>query len=113
MQIRNLFKDIIKDITAWAHNENSPEAEPVNYTNPFSKQKRLASSPDGHGTNVFEDMNKGMNLIIYRASGGTIVQTYERDIVSDRIKSSLYVITDKENLGEEIGMIITRENLSR
>ena len=55
----------------------------------------------------------GLDFRIYSAVGGRVVQTSHYDPNTDRNRSSLYVITDKEDLGDEIAQIITRESLSR
>lgn len=48
---------------------------------------------------------------IYRASGGTVVETEFYDIKTDRQTNSLHVIVDGQDLGTEIGKIITIESL--
>ena len=54
-----------------------------------------------------------MNFTVYNATGGKVIQIRTLDIQRDQVSSSLYVITDKEDLGEELGMIITKESLCR
>ena len=59
-----------------------------------------------------EQLNSnGMNFTVYRASGGHIVEYRVFDRKNDRHNSSLHIITDDKNLGEEIGKIITFEHL--
>ena len=53
----------------------------------------------------------GMTFTVHRANGGHIIETRIYDLVNDRADSSLYVITDGKDLGEEIGKIITYEGL--
>lgn len=53
----------------------------------------------------------GMNLKIYKASGGMVIETNIYDRRTDRNTSGLYVVTSEENLGAEISKIITMESL--
>lgn len=53
----------------------------------------------------------GMNFTVYRASGGHIIEHRVYDRKTDRTNNSLHIITDDKDLGEEIGKIITYENL--
>lgn len=53
----------------------------------------------------------GFNLRVYRANGGTVIETQAYDTVKDRHYNKLYVVTEDKDLGSEIGKIITMENL--
>jgi len=53
----------------------------------------------------------GFNLKVYKASGGTVIETSAYDRQKDRHHTGLYVITDDKDLGTEISKIITMENL--
>lgn len=53
----------------------------------------------------------GMNLTVYKANGGYIIEHRIYDRNTDRSNNSLHIITDNKDLGEEIGKIITYENL--
>jgi hypothetical protein len=55
----------------------------------------------------------GLNLIVYNATGGKIIKVQSYDKRLDRMNSSLHIITEQEDFGEELSQIITRENLSR
>lgn len=55
--------------------------------------------------------SRGMNFTVYRANGGYIVEHRVYDRKTDRHDNSLHIITDDKDLGEEIGRIITYENL--
>jgi hypothetical protein len=52
-----------------------------------------------------------MNFTVYRASGGHIIETRTYDRHKDRNNHGLHIITDDKDLGDEIGKIITYENL--
>ena len=53
----------------------------------------------------------GINLRIYSARGGTVIETNVYDRHKDSHHTNLHVITDDKNLGEELNKIITIENL--
>ena len=53
----------------------------------------------------------GFNLKVFRANGGTIIETRKYDSKRDSNSNGLYIITDDKDLGEEIGKIITMEGL--
>ena len=53
----------------------------------------------------------GFKLKVYKANGGTIVETSSYNIRKDQTNSGLYVILDTQDLGTEIGKIITIEGL--
>ena len=57
------------------------------------------------------DSDKGIRFNVYKASGGTIIETRFYDRVKDRSHNSLHVIIDGEDLGKAIGKIITMETL--
>ena len=55
--------------------------------------------------------SNGMNFTVYRANGGHVIETRTYDRHKDRNNNGLHIITDDKDLGEEIGRIITYENL--
>jgi hypothetical protein len=63
---------------------------------------------DSDGPNL---SSQGFRLNIYGASGGTIVETTKYDRKHDENRNSLHIITDDKDLGEELGKIITMEQL--
>ena len=48
---------------------------------------------------------------VFRANGGTVVQTDRYDRKSDRQYNNLHVIVEGQDLGQELGKIITYESL--
>jgi hypothetical protein len=48
---------------------------------------------------------------IFRASGGTVVQTYIYDRQRDRSNTQLHIIGHDQDIGESLGKIITMESL--
>ena len=59
------------------------------------------------------DSDKGIRFSVYKASGGTIIETRFYDRQKDRQMNSLHVITDDQDIGKEIGKIITMETLKQ
>jgi 5S rRNA maturation endonuclease (ribonuclease M5) len=57
--------------------------------------------------------NNGMRFTIYNANGGKVVQFSQYDKIKDRHYSSLYIIRDEDDMGQELSQIILREQLSR
>ena len=57
------------------------------------------------------DSDRGINFMVYKATGGTVIETRSYDQRTDRSIRGLYVIKDGDNIGDEIGKIITMEAL--
>lgn len=57
------------------------------------------------------DSEKGIRFQVYKASGGFIIETGTFDRRTDRHHTSLHIITDDKDLGNELGKIITMESL--
>ena len=55
--------------------------------------------------------SQGFRLQVYKASGGIVIETHAYDEKKDRSNIGLYVITEGQDVGYEIGKIITYENL--
>ena len=52
-----------------------------------------------------------MTLVLHPAEGGTVVEIVNYDIRTDTRDNRLYVVTADQDLGQEIGKIITYEGL--
>jgi hypothetical protein len=57
------------------------------------------------------DADGGFRINVYRARGGTVIETSLYDQIKERDHRGLFVVTDDKDLGEELGKIITMENL--
>lgn len=103
MVIKNLMKKMIR----WAFEDSGKipylEDQPVSISS-----SKYSSNPSRIGDN-----STGMNITVYSATGGQVIQFNRYDPTRDRVTGGLYVVTDQEDLGEELGLIITREQLSR
>lgn len=53
----------------------------------------------------------GLNFRVHKASGGYVIETRQYDNIKDRTNSKLYIIKDDQDLGENLGKIITMEAL--
>ncbi len=60
-----------------------------------------------------DEYNQGFNFTVFNATGGKVIRVHSIDTKTDRHVSNLYIITDKEDFGEELAQIITRDSLSR
>ena len=59
------------------------------------------------------DSDKGIRFQVYKANGGFVVETAMYDRQRDRHNNSIHIITDEQDLGREIGKIITLETLKQ
>jgi hypothetical protein len=100
MGIKQRFKHAIYNLINWARSDNvvMEQATAIGH-----------SKSQGH----LSDRNQGMNFTVYSAIGGKVIQIHTYDPTTDRSRSTLYIVTDKEDMGEELGQIITRESLTR
>jgi hypothetical protein len=55
--------------------------------------------------------SNSFRLNVYGASGGIIIETTRYDRKSDENRHSLHVVTEEQDLGEQIAKIITMEQL--
>jgi hypothetical protein len=60
---------------------------------------------------VEEPDTKCLRFKVFKASGGTVVQTDYYDQKTDRQHNTLHVIVEGQDLGKELGKIITFESL--
>lgn len=54
-----------------------------------------------------------VTLTIHQGYGGTVVETEFYDYANDRAERSLYVISENQDLGEEISRILMIERLKK
>lgn len=77
---------------AWDNAHSAPVAVPSN------------------GIRVYDGLtSNGLNMTIYQADGGKIVEFRHYDPVKDRNMNSLHVITEQEDFAERLSQIITME----
>lgn len=59
------------------------------------------------------DSEKSIRFTVSKASGGMVVETNFYDRQRDRSQFGLYIIRDDQDLGTELGKIITMESLKQ
>lgn len=107
MGIKNSFRKMVKSFIRWAVDSEPADAPyDSSYTNKVSSVKGACSSNP-------LDNSEGLNFTVFNAAGGKIIKVHSYDKRLDRSNSSLYIVTEQEDLGEEIAQIITRESLTR
>ena len=108
-----LIRQKIRQLIRWAsRDEDDYPVEVSTYSNSTKRKSSLVSNGKHSPNDIGED-NHGMHFTVFGATGGKIIQIKTFDSRTDSYRSNLHVITDGENLGEELAMIITREQLTR
>lgn len=95
-----MLKKLVRKIVSWANSDDY-----------VSKDTVVGSAV--RATNSIGDRSSGLNLTIYSAVGGRVIQTHSYNPMTDRGKTELYIIHDNEDLGEELGQILTRISLTQ
>ena len=67
---------------------------------------KLVSTRDRH-----ELEGEPLRFNIFRANGGTVVQTYVYDRQRDRSNTQLHIVGHDQDLGESLSKIVTMESL--
>lgn len=110
MGIKKVIRHIVQKFGTWVNSDDVNYAlDGLDYTN--AQSKMTAVRKDSHSHNF--DGIRGINFTVYNASGGKVIQTRTYDPRTDIGGSKLYIINDKDDLGEEIGQIITLETIAR
>ena len=55
--------------------------------------------------------SEGMRFTVFKASGGFVIETRTYDRRKDESNNKIYVVTENQDLGAELGKIITMESL--
>ena len=108
----NFIKKTIKAIIAWAVRDPSDNYERESPM-PVSYNGTLKSNSSNRQSYSLDEFNNGFNFTVFNATGGKVVRVHTYEPKTDRHISNLYIITDKEDFGEELAQIITRDSLSR
>lgn len=90
----NMFKRMIRSLVSWSLRED------------HSNDITIAESRDEPRISA-----TGIKFEVYRANGGTIVETRRYNRKNDDTVYELHVITDTQDVGQAIGQIITLEAL--
>ena len=90
----NMFKRMIKGLITWSMNERHQEDIQISER---SDEVRISAT--------------GIRFEVYRANGGTVVETRRNDRRTGDSLYELHVISGEQDIGQEIGRIITMEAL--
>jgi hypothetical protein len=90
----NMFKRMIKGLITWSMNDRHQEDIQISDR---AEEPRISTT--------------GIKFEVYRANGGTIVETRRYNRKNDDTIYELHVITDTQDVGQAIGQIITMESL--
>ena len=96
MKMKRTFKERIRD---WLFDHNTSADDHAQNFVSVDEEARLESN--------------GMRFQLYRATGGYVIEVRSYDEHKDRTITGMYVITDDNDLGEELGKIVTMECLKR
>ena len=89
----NMFKRIIRGLVTWSMNDHQEDIQ-------------ISERPDEVRISA-----TGIRFEVYRANGGTVVETRRNDRRTGDSLFELHVISSDQDIGEEIGKIITMESL--
>lgn len=92
----NMFKRIIRGLVTWSMSEN----------NHGRHQEEIAISED-----TSKISSTGIRFEVYRANGGTVIETRRNDRRTGDSVYELHVVAGDQDIGAEIGKIITLEAL--
>lgn len=86
------------------------DAEPasVNLIGRPSKSRRIESVRESDTLNT-----EPISFKMFKANGGWAIEFRQYDHKNDRVDTSLYVVSNEEELGRHISQIITMEALKR
>ena len=90
-------------IRRWLDNHESMDDAYVNSKRP---RNSIVSARDSH-----ELDGEPIRFNIFRANGGTVVQTHVYDRQKDRSFQQLHIVGHDQDLGESLGKIVTMESL--
>ena len=91
----NMFKRMIKGLVTWSMNDR--HEEDITLASDRVEEVRISAT--------------GIRFEVYRANGGTVIETRRIDRRSGDNLFELHVISGDQDIGAEIGKIITMESL--
>ena len=90
----NMLKRIIRGLVTWSMNDHNQD------------RAEIAISEDTCRISA-----TGIRFEVYRANGGTVIETRRNDRRTGDSLFELHVVAGDQDIGEEIGKIITMESL--
>ena len=112
MGIKTAFKKTMLNFIEWVVGDED-EAATIDSNQSIGRVTRKPHPMLASIGNNFDDNGDGLTLTVYSATGGKIIRVSWYDRKTDRTNSALHIITQDEDLGEELAQIITRESLTR
>ena len=88
-----MFKRMIKGLVTWSMSDHQEDIQ-------------ISERPDEVRISA-----TGIRFEVYRANGGTVIETRRNDRRTGDSLFELHVISSDQDIGEEIGKIITMESL--
>lgn len=107
-----IIRKLISKLVDWAYDYDYVQPMTRDMQLSIKKERSPLVSSGNMNVSELEDDN-ALRFQVFNAAGGKVIKMNSYNPSTDRSKSSLYIITDKDDLGEELGQIITRESLSR
>ena len=92
-----MFKRMIKGLVTWSMTDDHSDR---------NRMEEVAISDD-----VCRISATGIKFEVYRANGGTVIETRRADRRTGDSVYELHVISGEQDIGEELGKIITMEAL--
>ena len=90
----NMLKRMIKGLVNWSFKDDNRESD---ICIAEDREARISAN--------------GMKFEVYRANGGTVIETRRYNRKNDDTIYELHVVTDTQDVGQAIGQIITMEAL--
>jgi hypothetical protein len=87
----------------WLDSDDGPEEV---YATSKSRRNSIVSARDSH-----ELDGEPIRFNVFRANGGTVVQTHVYDRQKDRSFQQLHIVGHGQDLGESLSKILTMESL--
>jgi hypothetical protein len=87
----------------WLNSEDGPEEL---YVSSKRGRNSIVSARDSH-----ELDGEPLRFNVFRANGGTVVQTHMYDRQKDRSFQQLHIVGHDQDLGESLSKIVTMESL--
>jgi hypothetical protein len=97
----------MKFLSKWLYKKTKQGQELAEESMMATSISKLAIAEPGHRI----DSDRGIRFNVYKATGGTIIETSFYDRQRDRHHNALHVITEDKDIGKELGKIITMESL--
>lgn len=112
MSVGKLFREVLGNFLRWAMYSDSVEKVRADVPQPIGGYAGHANmtSSKYQSNNVVPTT---FNFTITNAAGGKVISVRHYDPNTDRSHENVYIVTEQEDLGQELAQIITKESLYR